>query len=53
MGHTSANFALVRNLHWSKQLLTMRDKCAEIAEAAALIILGVVLSLPSVSLCAV
>ncbi len=40
MEPTSANFALVGNLHWSKELLTMLDKGAEIAEAAALISLG-------------
>ncbi len=37
MGPTSANFGLVGNLHWSKELLTMLDKGTEIAEAAALI----------------
>ncbi len=40
MEPTSANFALVANLHWSKELLTMLDKGVEIAEAAASISLG-------------
>ncbi len=40
MGPTSTIFALVGNLQWSKELLTMIDKGAEIAEAAALIGLG-------------
>ncbi len=40
MGPTSANFRLVGNLHWLRELLTMLNKGAEIAEAAALISLG-------------
>ncbi len=37
---TSANFALIGNLHWSKELITMLDNGAYITEAAALKSLG-------------